>query len=581
MTAKKSWRDAVITYANDVVEGRHKAGNNVRECRRFLHDLERDDIELRCHDPDFVINIIQLTFVHREGESLDGEPLMNKPLILQPFQLFIVYNLVGWFWTKKKKQRRYNQAFLFIPRKNGKSLFAAALAWGLGVLERMSGSTVYIAAAALKQSLKAFDDMKYSMKHQHINEEPGYTIHDNNNEHSIELVFTDDAGEQHGSFKTIALACNPDAQDSFVCNIAILDEIHAFKKAAQYNRFREAQKSFTNKLCIGITTAGDNVNSFGYRRLEYAEKVLDGIIDDDELFCFVSHADIDEKGDVDYTNPEQWEKANPGYGVTIRPEDMAHDAMEALNDPQQRKDFLSRSLNVYTTALKAWFNIDEFKQSDRKYSWTIHELAKLPVHWFGGVDLSRMYDLTAAALFGQYKGVDIIVTHAFFPVVQAAAKADEDGIPLFGWEDDGWLTMCNNPTVNVSDVVDWFIHMRSIGFKIAEVGHDKKFAREYYTEMKKAKFRVVDQSQYFYVKSEGFRYIEKAAKDGLLYYLHSDAYEYCVKNVHAIETTDDMVRYEKTGEHDRIDLFDASVFACVRFLANSEKQKSANEWWGE
>lgn len=572
------FKDQVIQYAKDVVAGKVKAGGNVRECKRFLDDLKRDDIELRTRDPDLVIMLIQKLIVHKQGETLEGQPLMNKPLVLQPFQMFIVYNLVGWYW-KGSNIRRTNEAFIYIPRKNGKTLFVAGLAFALGILERKSGARIYISAAALKQAMEAFDDILYSVRYYGIDQEEGTVIHDNNMEHSIELNFYDADGRTSGSLRIDAMAANPDAQDSFNCNIAICDEIHAFKKAAQYNRFKEAMKAYTNKLMIGITTAGDNINSFGYQRLQYAEKVLDGIAKDDSFFCFVSHADADDKGNVDFLNPEQHEKANPSYGVTIRPSDMMNDAMQAQNDPQQRKDYISRSLNVYTNAMRAWFDIEEFRSSDKKYNWTIEELAKLPIKWYGGADLSRLYDLTAAALFGHYKGVDIIITHAFFPVVMAVRKADEDNIPLFGWADDGWLTMCNTPTVNAADVVEWFKSMRRQGFRIEQIGQDRKFAREFFTLMKSNNFNVVDQPQYSYVKSEGFRYIEKSAKDGNLYYLHSDAYEYCVANVHAIEKTDDLVHFEKIGKTTRIDLFDASVFGCVRYLDNLDRAKAAAQWW--
>ena len=579
MAKAKHYKQTAIQYADDVVAGRIIIGEDVvNACRRFQQDLQREDIELRMRDPDLAINIMQTMLVHRQGEALDGTPMMGKPFILEPFQIFIVVNLLGWYYTGTQV-RRFKEAFIELARKNGKTSLIAALAFAVGIIQRRSGSRIYIVAAALKQTMEAFNFIRFSLEYKKI--DSMFEIKDNSFEHSIKYQFKKPDGTPDGMLEIYAMPSNPDSQDSFNCNFAIADEVAAYKKPAQYNRFKEAQKAYTNKLMIGITTAGDNINSFGYNRTEYAAKVAQGIIEDDAFFSFVARADQDEKGNVDYLDPVQHRKANPNYGVTIRPEDMMADAYQAQNDPQQRKDFLSRSLNIYTAAMKAWFDLDEFKASDQKYDWTIQQLAKLPVKWYGGADLSRTYDLTAAALFGQLDGVDIIITHGFFPITQAAAKQDEDGIPLFGWKDDGWLTLCNNPTVNAADVVNWFVDMRNKGFKIQEVGHDRKFAGEEYMPLMKAEhFRIVDQPQYFYLKSQGFRHIEKAAKDGRLYYLHSSAYEYCVSNVKAIEKTDDAVQYEKINPKQRIDLFDASVFACIRCLEDTEKQKQLGGWFG-
>ena len=574
----KSYKQRAVTYAKNVCAGKIIAGHEViLACARFLKDIERKDLTLRSKEPDFVIGIIERLMVHQQGETLDGEPLKNKPLLLQDWQIFVIYNIVG-FYYKGTRKRRYKEAFIFIPRKNGKTLFIAGLAFGLALLERGSGAKIYIVAASQKQACESFNDIIYTLRYRGMIED--FRVRDNNAEHSIHYEFIDEYGRPSGSIDIEALASNPDAQDSFNSNIAIADEVHAFKKAAQYNRFKEAMKSYTNKLMVGITTAGDNVNSFCYHRLEYGIKVVNETVKDDSLFCFISRADQDEKGDVDYTSALQQQKANPSYGVTIRPEDIMNDALQAQNDPQQRKDFLSRSLNIYTSAMKAWFDIDEFRASDSKYTWTLADLAKLPISWYGGADLSRMYDLTAAALYGNYNDVDICITHGFFPVTQAAAKAEEDNIPLFGWKDDGWLTLCNNPTVNIADIVNWFIQMRAMGFKIKCVGHDRKFAgEEYFPAMKSAGFYIEDQPQYYYLKSQGFRHIEKAVKDGRFYYLHSDAYEYCVSNVSAIEKTDDAVAYQKIQPEHRIDLFDASVFACIKFIDQAEKAKAAAGWW--
>ncbi|MBR0341523.1 MAG: terminase large subunit [Oscillospiraceae bacterium] len=573
----KHYAERAIEYAQKVKSGKIIIGADaVNACKRFLKDLKRKNLEFRTQQPDAAVSLMEGMFVHRKGEALDGTPLLGKPFTLDDWEIFCVYNLLG-FWIKGTQERRYKEALIMTGRKNGKTSFIASFSFAVAIIQRHSGSTIYVVAAALKQAMESFQFIIFSLKYKGIIDE--FQVKDNSFEHSIKYTFYK-GGVPDGEIEIQIMASNPDAQDSFNCNFAIADEVAAYKKASQYNRFKEAQAAYTNRLMIGITTAGDNMNSFGYGRMEYACKVAKGIVKDDTFFSFVCRADQTDKGYVDYTNPIQHQKANPSYGVTIRPKDILNDSLQAQNDPRQRKDFLSRRLNIYTAAVKAWFDVDEFRASDSKYSWTLEELAKLKINWYGGADLSRMYDLTAAALYGSYEGVDIAITHGFFPITQAAAKAEEDNIPLFGWEDDGWLTMSNSPTVNIGDIVNWFIKMRYMGFKIKAVGHDRKFAgEEYFPAMMKAGFYIEDQPQYYYLKSQGFRHIERQVKDGKFYYLHSDAYEYCVSNVAAVEKTDDAVKYDKIQPEQRIDLFDASVFACIKFLNQAEKDKQAAGWW--
>ena len=573
----KNW-DTVITYAEGIVSGRILANAyRVKGCQRFLDDLKNPAYDFRPRDAEFCIGIIEKTICHQQGEWMDGKPLRGSPFLLTDFHKFIIYNLLG-FKLAGTNINRFHEALIFIPRKNIKTSFAAALAYALGLLYRRSGSKIYVVAAAQNQTMETFQFLKYNIVRLGEDRERGgpFRIIDNNNEHSIS------AEMGGGLFSLKALAANPDAQDSFNCNIAIADEIHAFKKPKQYNLFKEAMKAYTNKLMIGISTAGDDPNSFLAQRVKYCKRVLDGEVKDEQYFIFICEADPVEtengKEWIDYTSRRTHEMANPAYGISIRPEEILNDAVQAQNDPQQRKDFLAKSLNVFTSAVETYFDMAEVTASDEAYSWTLEELAKLPVSWYGGADLSKLYDLTGTALHGRYQGVDISISHGFMPVAQAHIKADEDNIPFFWWQEQGWLTLCNDEVIRYDDVVQWFVKMRTAGFKIRWVGYDKRYSREFVMKMKKAGFKMRDQSQRYVEKTEAFREIEKQIKQRKFYYLGNKAFEYCIGNVKAVEDSDDFVRFEKVQPTLRIDLFDADVIAAKQMLIDMEKSQKASDW---
>jgi phage terminase large subunit-like protein len=575
----KSWRlfvvsrsihfDEVMGYAAGVISGDIIANEDrVLSCQRFLSDLENDKWDFRPSDAEFVVRIIEKTFVHIKG------PARGKPFLLEPWEKFVCYNIAG-FYLKDTNERRFKEAFIFIPRKNSKTLFASALAWALSLLDRKYYSVLYIIATKLDRALEAFENIRENIEY--MGERSNFKVLDNNSEHSISRVFYGSKGEKTGAMKIQALASDSKRADGLNANIVILDEMHAYKSANEYFVYKQAMKAYINKLLIGITTAGENMSSFCYQRLIYCQSVLRGTVADDQYFIFICMADHPE----DYTNPIEHEKANPNYRVTIRPQDIMDEALQAQNDPSGRSEFLNKSLNVYTNVLGTYFDIFEVQASDDSYSWTLEELAKLPIKWYGGADLSRLHDLSGTALHGRYNGVDIAITHGFIPVVMAQLKATEDNIPFFWWQEQGWLTLCNSEVIDYDDVVKWFQSMREMGFRIRWVGYDRRYSREFIAKMKSSGFKVRDQSQRYVEKTEPFREIEKQIKQKKFYHLHNKAYEYCIGNVMAIEDSDDFVKFQKVQKTQRIDLFDADVVATKQMMIDMEKTQKSKEWFDE
>lgn len=91
-----------------------------------------------------------------KGRRYARSAIERQAFLLEPWQKFIIYNLLG-FYHKGTILRRFKEAFIMVPRKNGKTPFIAALSWGLGLLERLSGAEIAIVGALLKQALQSFN----------------------------------------------------------------------------------------------------------------------------------------------------------------------------------------------------------------------------------------------------------------------------------------------------------------------------------------------------------------------------------------------------------------------------------------
>lgn len=621
-----AWRYARDTWDDHGIEELQRLG-----CRRFLDDLESGRWDFKPALPEFVIELQTGLFSFSQGERLDGTPLRGAPFELMPWHLYCDYAICG-FYEPGTEIRRYTEADLFAPRKTVKTVYGSSLIDSLAFWYRLSGAKCKTVAGSLKQGMESFEWNVFNFKRLGLvadNNPPGkLRLLNSSLGHSIE-------GELWGGFIDLeTLAFKPELFDSFNASFVHLDELELYKNAIPYTRLRDGMKAYTNKLLLCTFTAGDDSIGFAATHRDYMERILRGTITGpaaDRTFVFLAQAPdaldgVEWSDPQAFTDPRMHRACNPAYGITIRPNDMVAAAEQAAHNATLRKEFFTRSLNRFVGSYKAWFDLEEFRRSDERYHWTLEELSGLSKAWYGGADLSKLHDLTAAALVTEIpqkvaaeackrwssassglrpdklgmsraarasesspqgegnaweppEDVLVIVPHAWFPAPAAPEKADKDQIPLFGWRDDGWLDMPETPSMDPTEPVKQFLKWQKAGFSIRCVGHDRKFARPYYTAMKKAGFRVKDQPQFYMQKSEGFRYIEHKAKIGCLYYLHAEPYEYCVGNVRAVEKVDDAVQYEKIGDNSRIDIFDASVFATVRLLIETERSRVGVEWF--
>ena len=156
--------ETAVQWSKDVISGNTLANIEQKQAaQRFLDDLESDKWDFKHHQFDFVIGLIEGTIVHVQGENKEGKSFKDTPMYLQPWQKFVCVNLFG-FFEKGTNIRRFNEALIFLPRKQGKTAFAASLTWAKNIVDRASGSKTYIVANSLKQTQESFGFLTYNVE---------------------------------------------------------------------------------------------------------------------------------------------------------------------------------------------------------------------------------------------------------------------------------------------------------------------------------------------------------------------------------------------------------------------------------
>ena len=362
----------------------------------------------------------------------------GEPFILSPWQVYDTMCLFG--WINDKGNRRFNQAYIEVPRKNGKSTWMGGVI-AYAAFGEKDGVRCYIAATNLDQAeetfMRAGEGLKKAGGHD------GLQVANSKNNKVITW----------GNSQIRAITGEP--KDGKLAYFTIIDEYHQHKDNKLIDSIRSGNVGDQQAMLVRITTAGTEVNSVCHEEFKKCEKILSGEIDNDGYFVSIYHAD---EGDP-YTEVSTWYKANPnlGYSVDIAKFSKLFD--DAKCSESDTVTFKTKNLNMWTRGVQRWCNMPLWEEKCR---WFVPEDELKGKECYCGLDLSSVYDFTAfTADFPIAEGAHVQLTHFWIAENQMEAIARQCRIPLRQWMADGYITATPGNVIDYAYVVDYLEDFRS------------------------------------------------------------------------------------------------------------------------
>lgn len=416
---------------------------------------------------DRAVNFIEQFCTHVKGE------LAGKAFILEQWQKDdIVRPLFGWK-SKDTDYRKYRTCYVEIPRKNGKSNLAAALALYLLFADGEPGAEIISAAGDRGQA-----NIVYNIAQEMIK----------NNKHlrSKAKVLRNTIEYKSSWYKSISAEAY--TKHGLNCHGIIFDELHTQPNRDLWDVLTTSVGARRQPLIISLTTAGHDRASICYEMHEYSEGLLNGSIEDDSFLPVLYKADPD----MDWTDPETWKKANPGYGSICNEAYFMDAVKKAKANPSMINSFLRLHLNIWTSAETAWIPDDTYMKGDKPIPFD--RLPSLPA--YGGLDLASTQDLTAFALIFRDDENDCfyLICHQFVNSVKAHNKKLAAGVDYLNYEREGDLTITPG---NVTDyrIVKQYIMDQCAKYDVREIGYDPKFSTYIVAELTEEEINMQPMAQ--------------------------------------------------------------------------------------
>jgi len=382
-------------------------------------------------------------------------PFAGHPFNLRPWQTKIVRQL---FTTREDGRRQYRTCLLMLPRKNGKTELAAALAIYFLMFDGERGGQVFSAAADREQAALVFHAAAAMLRN-----DPELLA-------CVDIVDSQKRIVHHGSGSVYrAISAEAYSKHGFDASAVIYDELHAAPNRDLWDVLATSQGARAQPLMMAITTAGYDRHSILWELYAHALKVQENP-KLDPTFLPILYAAPPE---ADWTDERVWKKANPALGDFRSLEDMRVMSARAREIPAQENAFRRLYLNQWTEQASRWIGLPAW---DACYVAPVdHE----PLEAFRGrpcyigLDLAATTDLTAlVALFPDDQGSGFSVLARFFvPADRIRDRSTRDKVPYDLWARDGHLTAIPGPVTDY-DVVRAVLTTWADTFDVKEIAYD-------------------------------------------------------------------------------------------------------------
>ena len=521
----------VHDWAADVRTGRLPSCRLIRlAVARWDNDWKRTDLYL-----DAKPFLVYVSFC-RELRHYKGD-LAGKPFELAHWEMFFAANVLGWK-RKATGKRRYTAADLLVPRKNGKTMFAASLALFLMLLDGESGAEVYTAAVDKAQAKICFDAAK-KMVEKSIFAQMVRPLRN-----TVEYPTTD-------SFLS-PLSKETKNKDGLNPHAAVCDERHAWVSNDMNDLIKTGMGARSQPLLISITTAGLDTSLPYYSDLQVYIDVLDGVKEMDDRFIMLYMPDKD----ADWNDREVWKMVNPNLGVSLSWEYMENMYAEAkLKGGSTLVSFLVKNLDMWVDAPEVWIPDDDIKANNAEV-----DIPEGEECWVG-IDFAAKTDIVAIALF--YPRFSAF--RYLFMVPEAKVEQNKDIVDYRRWADQGWLKVLPGKVID-EDIFMALLLLELDRWKVRRICYDpwsmwnllNKFGK--YTEV------LMEYSQSIRYMSVPTKHLESEVLEHRMNFLNNPVIRWMFKNVVVYRDPNNNIKLNKAKSRNKIDGVVASVDALGGWL---------------